>query len=90
MKTNDKVVCIDDVMTHEDARCFSERLVKGRIYAVRSVSDEQFEDGHRSVSVVGITGEVVNGGEVGFCSSRFQVLRSVSANVLEKKRQDFL
>lgn len=85
---NDKVVCIDDTMSPEDAALFSERLVKGRIYSIRDVHPQVFEDGLQCVYVVGITGEQRYDGEFGFCSSLFRKLGEASAVNVQTNQQE--
>jgi hypothetical protein len=75
LKPNDKALCIHAAMDDATAALFSERLVEGRVYAVRGVDPEVFHDGHQSVHLVGIQGHVFHDGEeVGFCSTRFRQL----------------
>jgi hypothetical protein len=59
--------------------------VKGRIYSIRDVSPQVFEDGHQCVYVVGIAGEQRFDGEFGFCSSLFRKLGGASAVNAQKK-----
>lgn len=88
-KPNDKALCIHAAMDDATAALFSERLVEGRVYAVRGVAPEDFPDGHQCVYLVGIQGHVFpDGEEVGFCSTRFRKLGDGRAVNIESAQQE--
>lgn len=89
IQPNDKVVCINAAMSGADAASFSEYLVDGRIYSVREVVPEVFDDGHQCLYLVGITGAAAPDGiESGFCSSRFRKVGGTSVANVEKNQQE--